>query len=287
MKRPRLAVVGFGRLGRACLEAARAQIDLELAGVVRRPEQAVQALPPPYAQLRVAGHIAELGPVDCALVCVPASVVVPVARELLAHGVPIVECAVVDDATLRRNQETLHPVAVERRLPAMLGAGWAPGALSLIRHLFELLIPKGETELTRRPAVSLHHSAAAAQVRGVRAALCAELRASDGGMQRYVYVELERGADPQRVEAAIAADPLFLGEQTQVFAVDSVADLEQEGHGVVLSRRGGAGAGAAVHDSLLLEGRFDPHAFSARIMLDAARQLPGHKFGAHRYSVRL
>ncbi len=283
MRRIRLAVVGFGRLGRACIEAAREAADLEVIGIVRRPEVAGEPLPKPYGHLKAAGHIADLGPVDCALVCVPAAVVLPVALDLLGHGVPIVECAAVDEATLRHNQKALQVVAKERHVAAILGAGWSPGALSLLQNLFELLIPKGQSEITHRPGASLHHSTAAAAVPGVRHALCAELRGAEGGLQRYIYVELEQGADIDKIEAAIAADPLFLGEETRVFAVASVAELEQEGHGVVLSRLGTTGGG--IHDSLLLEGRFDIHAFSARIMLDAARRLPGRKYGAHLYSV--
>lgn len=283
MRRIRLAVVGFGRLGRACLAAASEAADLELAGVVRRAELALAPLPKPYAQVKVAGHVTELGLVDCALVCVPPAVVVSVAIELLRHGVPVVECAAVDADTLQRNQEALHAVATDKRVPAVLGAGWSPGALSVFQNLFQLLIPKGETEITYRPGVSLHHSAAAKELPGIRDALCAELPGGNGRRQRYLYVELERGARLEQVEAAIAADPLFLGEDTRVFAVESVAALEQEAHGVVLSRIGTAGAG--IHDSLLLEGRFDVHAFSARIMLEAARRLPTRKPGAHRYSV--
>lgn len=283
MKRIRLAVVGFGRLGRACVEAVQAAPDLELAGVVRRAEPARHALPKPYAQLKVADHVAALGQVDGALVCVPPEAMVDVAREILRQKVPIVECAAVDAATLQQNLEALHAVALDKKVPAILGAGWSPGALTLFQNLFQLLIPKGETEITYRPGVSLHHSAAAREVPGVRDALCAELRSADGRPQRYVYVELDRGADLGAVSRAVAADPLFLGEETQVFPVDSVANLEQEGHGIVLSRHGTAGQG--IHDSLLLEGRFDLYAFSARIMLDAARRLPARKFGAHLYSV--
>lgn len=282
MKRIRLAVVGFGRLGRACIEAMKEAADLELAGVVRRAEPARHALPKPYAQVKVADHVSALGAVDGALVCVPPEATVDVAQELLRHKVFVVECAAVDTATLRRNLELLQAVALDKRVPAILGAGWSPGAMSLFQDLFELLIPKGETEITYRPGVSLHHSAAVREVPGVRDALCAELHGADGRPQRYVYVELEHGAELDAVTRAIVADPLFLAEATQVFAVDSVANLEQEGHGVVLARRGTAGQG--IHDSLLLEGRFDRYAFSARIMLDAARRLPARKSGAQLYS---
>lgn len=283
MKRTRLAVVGFGRLGKACVEALLEAHDLELVGVVRRPETLGQALPKPYAHVKVAGHVSELGALDGALLCVPANVTVDIARETLRRRVSIVECAMVDEGSLRQNLEALRATAIDERVTAILGAGWSPGALSIFQDLFRLLIPKGETEITHRPGISLHHCAAARDVEGVRDALAAELRDAAGRAQHYVYVELERGAKIEAVSQRIATDPLFLGEETQVFAVESVDSLTQEGHGVVLARRGTAGRG--IHDSLVLEARFDIHAFSARIMLDAARRLPALRPGAYLYSV--
>jgi diaminopimelate dehydrogenase len=56
---------------------------------------------------------------------------------------------------------------------------------------------------------------------------------------------------------------------------------EKRSHLFLLERAGTAGAG--VHDTLLLEGRFDPTAFTARAMLDAARRLPGMSRGLQRY----
>jgi diaminopimelate dehydrogenase len=78
---------------------------------------------------------------------------------------------------------------------------------------------------------------------------------------------------------------LFAGEETLVFPVDSVLKLEQEGHGILLERRGTARSGA--HQNLLLEGRFDVPTFAARVMLDAARRLPSLEADAHRYSLRV
>jgi len=130
--------------------------------------------------------------------------------------------------------------------------------------------------------MSLHHTAAAELVKGVKGALCSEVRDAEGRLQRYVYVEPEKGADMQRIAAAIQADPLFVGEETLVFPVESLAALEQQGHGLWMERSGTSGQSA--HQSLLLEARFDTAIFSAQVMLDAARTLPGRKPGAHAYA---
>jgi diaminopimelate dehydrogenase len=151
--------------------------------------------------------------------------------------------------------------------------------LPLWRGWLAALLPKGRTNARLRPAASLHHTLAARGVPGVRDALCTELHASGGSLQRYVYVELEPGADLERASACLRADPLFLDEETLVFPVESVAALEDEGHGIVLERWGEA-AGTP-HQRLLLEARFDPVAFTAQVMVAAARALPDLAPGAH------
>ena len=124
---------------------------------------------------------------------------------------------------------------------------------------------------------------AAEHIRGVKAALAGEFRGEDGSLQRYVYLELERDADPARVEATIRADPLFAGETTRVFAVEHLSELEEK-DGLVMERRGNAEKGR--HQSLLLEALCDPTAFAARIMLDdALHRLPELHHGAHRYTL--
>ncbi len=69
--------------------------------------------------------------------------------------------------------------------------------LSVSSRLFAVMSPKGHTESRDRPGISLHHTLAARALPGIRDALCTELRAEGGRMQRYVYVELEPEADAQ------------------------------------------------------------------------------------------
>lgn len=282
MKRTRLAVVGFGRLGSACARAASEAADLELAGVVRRPEPGAK-LPAEFASVPLVHHLRDLRSIDAALLCVPAGETLGVAREILQQRTPIVECAMFEADALARHHAALGECAVRHRTAAVVGAGWNPGALGLVERLFALLIPHGSTERSNRPAVSLHHTAAAEGVPGVKGALAGEYRGADGALARYVYVELSRGAKLDAVRTAIEADPLFAGERTLVFEVPSLAQLEAEGHGMVLERRGTAARGA--HQTLLLEGRFDAATFAARVMLDAVRRLPALGQGAHVYSL--
>lgn len=271
MRALRLAVVGFGKLGRACIRAISKDEQATLAGVVRQREHVEQQPPRGFETVPVAGHITELGRVDAALICVPTAHVLAVAHDLLQKGIPIVECATLHGEAFQKHKAELDKSATRHKVSAVVGAGWDPGALSVFRNLFALLTPRGHTEITRRPGVSLHHTTLAKAIPGVKGALSTELRAASGIRQHYVYVELEDGAKVEAVESAIRADPLFLEEETFVFPVDSVATLEEEGHGVLLERRGSAGQ--MEHQLFLLEGRFSERALAAQVMLAAARTI--------------
>ncbi|NMM14580.1 MAG: hypothetical protein HHJ17_13750 [Rhodoferax sp.] len=285
MTKLQVAVIGLGRLGRACAEALIDDSELGLAGVVRHPD-APGTLPGRLQRFAVASHVRELADVKAALVCVPADAVLGVARELFQARIPIVECACFEGKAMEAHHAALDEAADNHHVAAVVAAGWEPGVLPLLRSAFEMLIPRGQTLFHRHPGLNLHHTTVAAGIRGVKDALAGEYPGENGSTQHYVYVELAQGVALAQVQAAIAADPLFAGDVTQVFQVECLSELEgEEGLGVVLDRRGSATHGP--HESLLLEARFDHTSFSARVMLDAARKLPRLRRGAHRYALGL
>ncbi len=141
-----------------------------------------------------------------------------------------------------------------------------------------MLVPGGHTQVRHHAGIQLQHTVLP-DVRGVRAALATERVTLGGKRQRLVYVELERGADPDRVIKAIQSDPLHVDVDTQVFPVESLAAIEQEGRGVVLERRGGATRTG--HHQFLLEARYEETALTVQVMMAGARALPKLKPGAH------
>ncbi|SDS34531.1 Rossmann-fold NAD(P)-binding domain-containing protein [Pseudomonas oryzae] len=274
MTKRQIAVIGLGRLGRRCAELLLSDSGLALAGVVRRN-------PAPLdwpGDIPVVGHISELRGVDAVLVCVPVDAVLGQARELLQHQLPLVECARLHGAAFVAHKAELQRMAHLYRATAVLGAGCDPGLLSLLRSQFALPLPHGRTQASLHTASSLHHSLAAEGVEGVRTALATELKTADGRVQRYVYVELEPGADRLAVEDAILGDPLYLDEETLVFPVASVADLEETDRGLLLERHAAASNGS--HAAMLLEARFNEIELAARMMLAGARALPLLQRGA-------
>jgi len=243
-----------------------------VAAFVHRPVSAAEGLPDHLRHVPLTTHIGQVRDVDGALICVPTTAVMEAASQVLQHGIAIVDCAILQGEAFHNHKEGIRKLAFHHHAPAIVGAGWDPGALSVFRSWLALLTPGGMTETTRRPGITLRHTVVAKGVEGVKDALCTEVRAADGRLQRYVYVELEKGANADLVAEAIRADPLFLGEETRVFPVESLASLEQEGRGVVLDRRGSSQRIGRQH--FVLEGRFDEAAVTAEVMLAAARALP-------------
>lgn len=275
MGKIRFAIIGPGNIGRQCADAILADPDSVLAAVVRRPGSSA----PSWPHVPTVSDVNELDDVDAVLVCVPLDAVKSVVLDVLQRRIPVVECARLHGEAFLEHTDGIHRGALRHKVPAIVGAGCDPGVFSLMRSQFALLAPGGHTQTNRHTAPSLHHTLAASGIDGVQQALATEARTADGRIQRYVYVELAPGADAAAVTAALTQDPLFLDEQTLVFPVPSIAELQTGTHGITLERH--AARGATGHAAFLLEARYHEAGLAARMMVAAARALPGLPEGAH------
>ena len=124
---------------------------------------------------------------------------------------------------------------------SVISAGWDPGSDSIVRVLMESLAPKGLTYTNFGPGMSMGHSVCVRSKKGVKEALSVTIPLGEGIHRRMVYVELEEGAKLEDVTAEIKADPYFAHDETHVFAVASVDDVKDMGHGVNLVRKGVSG----------------------------------------------
>ena len=241
MKPLSLAVVGFGRVGKVCAEALLDSKDLVLAAVVRRLDSLAHSLPEAFCKIPVVSHVTQVHTVEGALLCVPLPQVLDAAQECLQHGIPIVESSVLHGEAFLAHRDAIHRVALRHKVPAIVGAGWDP-ALSLFRSLFTLLAPEGYTQTAHRVGVSLHHTAMARQIAGVKEALCTEQRATNGRRQRYVYVELEQGVDADRVIDAIAPILCFSVTRPWCFRLRVLPPLSKKDAGSCSNVEGRRGA---------------------------------------------
>ncbi|MBQ8674625.1 MAG: diaminopimelate dehydrogenase [Bacteroidaceae bacterium] len=269
----RIAIVGYGNIGRYALEAIEAAPDMECAGIVRRKvsESTICGYP-------VVTDIRELGKVDVAILATPTRKVEEYAKQCLAMGINTVDSfdihtSIVD---LRR---TLDPIAKQHGVVSIISAGWDPGSDSIVRTLMESLAPRGISYTNFGPGRSMGHSVAVRAIPGVRDALSMTIPVGTGIHRRMVYVELEDGADFKTVEAAIKADAYFVNDETHVMQVDSVDQLNDVGHGVNLVRKGVSGK---THNQLFeFNMKINNPALTAQVLVNVARASMRQQPGAY------
>lgn len=131
MKKIGTAIIGYGKVGKACGEPLLPSHDLALSGIIRRPESLGRSLPEAFHGIPVVAHLRELREVRCALLCVPSDMTEGMAHDLLQMGIPVVECAMLHGQAFRAHKEAIHRAATRHKVPAIVGAGWGPGAVSL------------------------------------------------------------------------------------------------------------------------------------------------------------
>jgi diaminopimelate dehydrogenase len=117
-----------------------------LEAVARRSESLPLPLPRGVPASLARCEAGGLRDVDAALVCVPRERSADVASQLLSRGIPIVEAAELHGLAFQQHREAIHREALRQRRAAVVGAGWDPGALPLLRGWLALLVPKGHTE---------------------------------------------------------------------------------------------------------------------------------------------
>jgi diaminopimelate dehydrogenase len=241
MRTLRIAVVGYGNIGRHAVEAVRAAPDMELAGIVRRsttltPEEARE-----LAGVEVVTDAGVLGAVDVALLCGPSRGIPQTAPDYLRRGIHTIDSYDFHGEKLWQLRSDLDAVGTEHNSVAVVAAGWDPGSDSVVRTLLLAMAPQGLTYTNFGPGMSMGHSVVAKSKPGVTDALSMTIPMGTGVHRRMVYVELEPGADLAQVTAAITEDEHFSRDDTRVLAVPSIDDLKDVGSGVLMTRKGVSG----------------------------------------------
>ena len=218
----KVAILGYGNIGRAAEEAVKAAPDMELAGVYHHDD------------------CLDCMDADVALVCTPTREVQSFATVLAGRGICTVDSFDIH-GQIWHLRESLDAVCQAHKSVSVISAGWDPGSDSMVRAILMALAPKGLTYTNFGPGRSMGHTVAAKSKPGVKNALSMTIPLGTGIHRRMVYVELEEGAEFKAVEAAILADDYFAHDETHVIEVESVDALNNVAHGVNLVRNGVSG----------------------------------------------
>jgi diaminopimelate dehydrogenase len=274
MGKIKVAIVGYGNIGKYALEAIEASSDMEFVGVVRRA--ANKDGHPELNAYKVVTDITELGKVDVAILATPTRTCEEYAKKYLAMGINTVDSFDIHTSILDY-RAALMPVAKENGAVAIISAGWDPGSDSIVRTLMESLAPKGISYTNFGPGRSMGHSVCARSKEGVKDALSMTIPTGEGIHRRMVYVELEDGANLEDVTKAIKSDPYFSHDETHVIEVESVDAVNNVGHGVNLVRNGVSGK---THNQFFeYNMKINNPALTAQVLVNVARasmkQQPG------------
>lgn len=258
--------MGYGNIGKFTIEALEASNDFEIAGVVRR--NGAENKPAELAQYEVVKDIKELKDVDVAILATPSRSCEEYAKQILPLGINTVDSFDIHTGILDY-RNTLMPICKEHNSVSVISAGWDPGSDSIVRTLMQSLAPKGLSYTNFGPGMSMGHSVCVRSKEGVKNALSMTIPLGEGIHRRMVYVELEDGAKLEDVTAAIKADPYFASDETHVFAVSSVDDVRDMGHGVNLVRKGVSGK--TQNQRLEFNMSINNPALTAQVLVNAAR----------------
>ena len=276
MKKIRVAIVGYGNIGKYALEALEAAPDMEVAGVVRRNGDVDK--PAELKGYPVVKHVSELPDVDVAILATPTRSVEQYALECLALGINTVDSFDIHSkiVELRRS---LDAAAKKHGKVAIISAGWDPGSDSIVRSLMQSLAPKGISYTNFGPGMSMGHTVAVKAIDGVKNALSMTIPVGTGIHRRMVYIELKEGYNFDTVAAAIKADAYFVNDETHVMLVDNVDELKDMGHGVNLTRKGVSG----VTQNQLFEFnmRINNPALTSQVLVNVARASMRQQPGAY------
>ena len=271
----KIAIVGFGNIGKAVVEAIEASKDMELCGVIMRK----QSLNKPQVNVPVVDDIAKLSPKpDVAILCAPSRSIAEVAEACLAYGVNTVD-SYDNHQDIWELRTRLALAAKMGGCTAIISAGWDPGGDSVIRALLESFAPQGQTYTNFGPGMSMGHTVVVKAIEGVKNALSVTIPLGTGVHRRMVYVEVLPGYEFADIAAKVKADPAFCNDDTHVFMETNIDSLIDVGHGVNLVRKGVSGK---THNQLFeYNMKINNPALTAQIMVSCARASVKQQPGAY------
>ena len=266
MKKIRAAVVGYGNIGHYSVQALEAAPDFEIAGIVRR--QGGKDKPAELAAYEVVDDIAKLKDVDVAILATPTRACPDLAEKIVALGINTVDSFDIHTSILDYRTRQMENCKKAGRV-SVISAGWDPGSDSIVRVLLESLAPKGLSYTNFGPGMSMGHSVVARSKKGVKNALSMTIPLGEGIHRRMVYVELEDGYTVEQVYDELKADDYFAHDELHVFAVKSVDEVRDMGHGVHMTRKGVSGK--TQNQRISFDMSINNPALTAQVLVGVAR----------------
>ena len=257
----RIAIYGYGNIGRGVELAIRANADQALFGVfTRRAPETVRTLTgaPVYAADSIFDHAGEI---DAVILCGGSATDLPVQTPRLAEKFNVVD-SFDTHARIPEHFAAVDAAARKGGKTALISGGWDPGMFSLARLYGAAILPDGKDYTFWGRGVSQGHSDAIRRIPGVVDArqytvpIQSALDAARSGSQpeltarqkhlRECYVVAAEGADKHAIETAIKTMPNYFADYdttvTFITAEEMRRDHANLPHGGFVIRTGRTGA---------------------------------------------
>ena len=224
----RIAIAGYGNLGRGTETAVSKSPDMALVGVyTRRDPQDVRPLTAGVPVHRLDALASHREKIDVLILCGGSK------NDLPTQGPELAQWFTTVDSfdTHARIPEYFEAVDASARTGgniAIISVGWDPGLFSLNRLFGEAVLPDGDTYTFWGKGLSQGHSDAVRRVPGVRGAVQYTIPAPEAidqvrqGLRpqlstrqkhtRECHVVLQDGADPEQVKQAIVTMPDYFAD---------------------------------------------------------------------------
>ncbi len=286
----RIAIAGYGNLGRGTEAAIAQNPDMELTGVyTRRDPASVQTLNGSVAVRHLDDIDQYKNEIDVLVLCGGSKNDLPEQGPALAARFNTVD-SYDTHARIPQYFDAVDAAARSGGNVALISVGWDPGLFSLNRLFGETVLPKGDTYTFWGKGLSQGHSDAVRRVPGVKAAVQYTVPSIDAIEQvrsglrptlttrqkhtRECFVVLAEGADAEQVREAIVTMPDYFADYDTTVNFISEETLRREHsampHGGFVIRSGESGDGdkQVIEYSLTLESN---PAFTSSVLVAYAR----------------
>lgn len=257
----KIAICGYGNLGRGIEAAIRQNDDMELTGVyTRRNPESVKTMTEGLGVYSVDEMLNHKDEIDVLIICGGSATDLPTMTPQLAENFNVID-SFDTHADIAKHFAAVDKAATDNGNIALISAGWDPGMFSLNRLYSSAILPSGEDYTFWGKGVSQGHSDAIRRIDGVADArqytvpIDAALEAVRSGENpklstrdkhlRECYVVAEEGADLARIEREIKTMPNYFAdyETTVTFITQEELDKNHSGipHGGFVIRTGVTG----------------------------------------------
>ncbi len=222
----KVAIIGYGNLGRGVERALKQNPDMELVGVFTR--RAPETVATEGAQAYTMDALEEKKTaIDVCILCGGSATDLPVQTPAITAAFNTVD-SFDTHAKIPEHFANVDQVAKDNGTVSIISTGWDPGLFSLNRLYAESILPTGESNTFWGKGVSQGHSDALRRIEGVadatqytipNAEIIAKLKAGEqltlttrDKHFRECFVVLNDGADAEKIRETIVTMPNYFAD---------------------------------------------------------------------------